>query len=161
ADGVSDIRARRARSSASSTSWANCSSMIASSSRRARSRVATCVKRRSVRHEPTTPTLRRRRRDERHVRSRCNHGTHLECLLLHAPPPQEPAPMPSTAILTERLASLEASLPTIPAKVLHFQRVVAAKTYDNYAAAFGAVTESYKSFFDTAMTSSKTVTDQA
>jgi hypothetical protein len=69
--------------------------------------------------------------------------------------------MPSTDIITERLDSLEASLPTIPAKVLHFQRVVAAKTYDNYAAAFGAVTESYKSFFDTALNSSRTVTDQA
>jgi hypothetical protein len=69
--------------------------------------------------------------------------------------------MPSTDVITERLDALEASLPTIPSKVLHFQRAVAAKTYDNYAAAFGAVTDSYKSFFDTAMTSSKTVTGQA
>jgi len=69
--------------------------------------------------------------------------------------------MPSTDVITERLDSLEASLPTIPAKVLHFQRVVAARTYDNYTAAFGAVADSYKSFFDTALSSSKTVTDQA
>ena len=69
--------------------------------------------------------------------------------------------MPSTDVITERLDSLEASLPTIPAKVLHFQRVIAARTYDNYTAAFGAVADSYKSFFDTALSSSKTVTDQA
>ena len=69
--------------------------------------------------------------------------------------------MPSTDMITERLDALEANLPTIPAKVLHFQRAVAAKTYDNYTATMGAVAESYKSFFDTAMTSSKTVTGQA
>ena len=54
--------------------------------------------------------------------------------------------MPSTDMITERLDALEANLPTIPAKVFHFQRAVA---------------ESYKSFFDTALTSSKTVTGQA
>jgi hypothetical protein len=69
--------------------------------------------------------------------------------------------MPSTDMITERLDALEASLPTIPAKVLHFQRAVAAKTYDNYTATMGAVADSYKSFFDTALTSSKTVTEQA
>ena len=69
--------------------------------------------------------------------------------------------MPSTDVITERLDALEASLPTIPAKVLHFQRAVAAKTYDNYTATMDAVAESYKSFFDTALTSSKTVTGQA
>jgi hypothetical protein len=69
--------------------------------------------------------------------------------------------MPSTDMITERLDALEASLPTIPAKVLHFQRAVAAKTYDNYTATMGAVADSYKSFFDTALTSSRTVTGQA
>ena len=69
--------------------------------------------------------------------------------------------MPSTDMITERLDALEANLPTIPAKVFHFQRAVAAKTYDNYTATMGAVAESYKSFFDTALTSSKTVTGQA
>jgi hypothetical protein len=69
--------------------------------------------------------------------------------------------MPSTDMITERLDALEANLPTIPAKVLHFQRAVAAKTYDNYTTAMGAVAESYRSFFDTAMTSRKTVTGQA
>ena len=69
--------------------------------------------------------------------------------------------MPSTDIITERLDSLEASLPTIPAKVLHFQRVVAGKTYDNYVATLGALADSYKTFFDTAVSSSKTVSDQA
>ena len=64
-------------------------------------------------------------------------------------------------MITERLDALEASLPTVPAKVLRFQRAVAAKTYDNYTATMGAVAESYKSFFDTALTSSKTVTGQA
>src|SRR3954451_9513184 len=70
-------------------------------------------------------------------------------------------PMPSTATITERLDTFKASLPTIPARVLHLQRAVAGKTYDNYAAAFGAVAESYRSFFDTALTSSRTVTGQA
>ena len=69
--------------------------------------------------------------------------------------------MPSTAIITERLDSLEATLPEIPAKVLHLQRAVAAKTYDNYAAALGAVADSYKTFLGTAVTSGKTVTGQA
>ena len=69
--------------------------------------------------------------------------------------------MPSTDMITERLDALEANLPAIPARVLHFQRAVAAKTYDNYTTAMGAVAESYKSFFDTALTSSKTVTGQA
>jgi hypothetical protein len=69
--------------------------------------------------------------------------------------------MPSTTMFTERLDTLEANLPVLPAKVLHLQRVVAARTWDSYAAACGAVTESYKSFFDTALTSGKTVTGQA
>ena len=69
--------------------------------------------------------------------------------------------MPSTDMITERLDALEASLPTIPAKVLHFQRAVAARSYDNYTATMGAVAESYKSFLETALTSSKTVTGQA
>ena len=69
--------------------------------------------------------------------------------------------MPSTDMITERLDALEASLPTIPAKVLHFQRAIAARSYDNYTATMGAVAESYKSFLDTAVTSSRTVTGQA
>jgi hypothetical protein len=69
--------------------------------------------------------------------------------------------MPSTDMITERLDALEATLPTIPAKVLHFQRAVAAKTYDTYTATIGTIAESYKSFFDTALTSSKTVSGQA
>jgi hypothetical protein len=69
--------------------------------------------------------------------------------------------MPSTAMITERLDALEASLPTIPSKVLHLQRAVAAKTYDGYAAAFTAAGESYQSFVGTAVTSTKTVAGQA
>jgi hypothetical protein len=69
--------------------------------------------------------------------------------------------MPSTAMITERLDDLESRLPVVPAKVLHLQRVVAGKTYDNYVAYFAAVADSYKSFFDTAVASSKAVSDQA
>ena len=69
--------------------------------------------------------------------------------------------MPSTDMITERLDTLEANLPTIPAKVLHFQRTLAGKTYENYTAAVGAVTDSYKSFLDTAFASGKSVTSQA
>jgi hypothetical protein len=69
--------------------------------------------------------------------------------------------MPSTAMITDRLDDLETRLPVIPAKVLHFQRLVAGKTYDNYVATLGAVADSYKSFFETAASSSKTVSDQA
>jgi hypothetical protein len=69
--------------------------------------------------------------------------------------------MPSTDMITERLDTLEANLPTIPAKVLHFQRTLAGKTYENYTAAVGAVTDSYKSFLDTAVASGKSVTSQA
>jgi hypothetical protein len=68
--------------------------------------------------------------------------------------------MPSTAMITERLDDLESRLPTIPARVLHLQRVVAGKTYDNYVAYFGAVADSYRTFFDTAVASNRAVTDQ-
>jgi hypothetical protein len=64
-------------------------------------------------------------------------------------------------MITERLDELESRLPGIPAKVFHLQRVVAAKSYDNYVAALSAVADSYRSFFDTAVESSKTVNEQA
>jgi hypothetical protein len=69
--------------------------------------------------------------------------------------------MPSTAMITDRLDDLESRLPVIPAKVLHFQRVVAGKSYDNYVATLNAVAESYKTFFETAVSSSRTVSEQA
>lgn len=69
--------------------------------------------------------------------------------------------MPSTATITERLDDLESRLPTIPARVLHLQRVVAGKTYDNYVAYFGAVADTYRSLFDAAVASSRAASDQA
>jgi hypothetical protein len=69
--------------------------------------------------------------------------------------------MPSTAPFTERLDAFESSLPTLPAKVLHFQRSLAAANYDRTAAIFQAVIDSYRTFFETLLQSTRTVFGQA
>jgi hypothetical protein len=69
--------------------------------------------------------------------------------------------MPSTAVITERLDALESSLPTIPAKVLHFQRALAAAYYDRTTAAFEALVEAYRTMFESALVATRTVTGQA
>src|SRR6478672_13134335 len=70
-------------------------------------------------------------------------------------------PMPSTAVITERLDALESSLPTIPAKVLHFQRALAAAYYDRTTAAFQALVDAYRTMFESALVATRTVTGQA
>ena len=69
--------------------------------------------------------------------------------------------LPDSAAVAERLDALQDRLPPVPAKVLELQRALAAKACEGYSAAWSAVGESYKSFFDTAVTSTKTVTGQA
>ena len=69
--------------------------------------------------------------------------------------------MPSTDVITERLDALEASLPAIPARVLHLQRALAAQNYDRTMAAFQAVVDSYRTVFQTVLHSTRTVTGQA
>jgi hypothetical protein len=69
--------------------------------------------------------------------------------------------MPSTAVFTERLDTLESNLPTLPARILHFQRALTAANYDRTVAVFQAVIDSYRTFFETLLQSSRTVFGQA
>jgi hypothetical protein len=69
--------------------------------------------------------------------------------------------MPSTAAFTDRLDALETSLPTVPARILHFQRALAAANYDRTNAVFQAIFDSYRTFFETLMQSTRTVFGQA
>ena len=64
--------------------------------------------------------------------------------------------LPSTRTINARLDELETRLPTIPARILRLQRSLAAPNCERTSAAVSAVTESAKSFFDTARTSGKT-----
>ena len=137
-----------ARSSASSPSWASCSSTIASSLRRLRKRAATWANRRSVRHDPIS---------ENHTSSHSRDTVHdwigagraMLCV------------MPTPTIITERLDQLEANLPAVPARIVNLQRTLAGFWYDRTAAVVGAFAGSTKTFFDTARVSGKTVSGQA
>ena len=69
--------------------------------------------------------------------------------------------LPDSEAISERLDALQEKLPPVPAKVFELQRALAARACESYSAMWTAIGESYKSLFDTAVTSGKTVTGQA
>ncbi len=68
---------------------------------------------------------------------------------------------PTAADINGRLDELEARLPTVPARLVKFQRTLAAANCDRTSAAFQALADSTKAFLQTARTSGATVTGQA
>jgi hypothetical protein len=63
--------------------------------------------------------------------------------------------------LNEQLDRLESSLPTVPARVVHLQRVVATKYYERSVEFWTAVAEATGKFVETARTSGRTIVGQA
>jgi hypothetical protein len=61
---------------------------------------------------------------------------------------------------TTQLDRLERSLPTVPARVVRLQRVVAGGTYDQVADAVQTVVTATRNFLETARVSGRTVTGQ-
>ena len=66
-----------------------------------------------------------------------------------------------TSSLTEQLDKFESSLPTVPARIVHLQRVLVGAAYDQTANMFHAWSDTTRSFFETARLSGRTVTGQA
>jgi cell division septum initiation protein DivIVA len=62
--------------------------------------------------------------------------------------------------LTTQLDRIENALPTVPARVVRLQRVVAGGTYDQVADAVQTVVDSTRNLLETARVSARTVTGQ-
>ena len=68
---------------------------------------------------------------------------------------------PTTDDINSRLDELEARLPTVPARIVKFQRTLAAANCERTNAAFTALADSTKAILQAARTSGATVTGQA
>lgn len=69
--------------------------------------------------------------------------------------------MPTTNVLTTQLDRIEATLPTVPAKMFHLQRALTGAAVGRTAAVATLVAGSTKDFLVTARTAGRTVTGQA